>query len=210
MLVNLNPPLVGIDFGATNERRARSDQCGAWQRARRDVIREGSRGVVRGMNGAIKARLLITASVMLVLGAIGAALAFASGGGSGADDGLVEITMTDGAIDVDSSTLTAGLHTFAVTNEGAAEHEVVVLRTDKPADELPVGLHGVSIELAGELILGEDHVASKHGHKPGQVLGLLPGRSQRYQVELKPGSYVVYCQTGSHYLAGERTTFTVE
>ena len=160
------------------------------------------------MNGAIKARLPMGVTVMLALAGIGAALAFAAGG-SAADDGVVRVAMRDGAIELERTELAAGRVVLDVVNEGSAEHEVVVLETDEPADELPVGLHGVSIAQAGKLVVGEDHVANGHRHQPGQELGLPPGESRRYQVDLEPGSYVVYCQTGSHYLAGERTAFTV-
>jgi uncharacterized cupredoxin-like copper-binding protein len=157
-----------------------------------------------------RARLIVTALAVVAMAAVGGALALASGGDAGEDDGVVTIAMRDGAIEVERPVLTAGRTVFEVVNEGSAEHEAVVLRTDKAADELPVGLHGVSISLAGDLVLGEDHVAMRHKHRPGETLGLTPGRSLRYQVDLKPGDYVVYCQTGSHYLAGERAAFTVE
>lgn len=161
------------------------------------------------MDGSAKARLSIAGAVAALLAAAASAFALAAGGAAG-DDGVTRITMTDGAIAIESSQLPAGRRVVEVVNEGTAEHELVVLRTSKPADALPVGLHGVSIKQAGELVIGEDHLASRHEHEPGTVLGLLPGESQRHQVDLKPGSYVVYCQTGSHYLAGERTSFAVE
>lgn len=160
------------------------------------------------MNGRVKARLLVGVTVMLALTGIGVALAFATAG-SAANDGVVRVTMRDGAIELERTELAAGRVVLDVVNVGSTEHEVVVVKTDEPADELPVGLHGVSIALAGKLVVGEDHVANGHRHQAGQELGLRPGEGRRYQVGLEPGSYVVYCQTGSHYLAGERTAFTV-
>lgn len=161
------------------------------------------------MDRTAKARLLIAAAGAALLVVAASALAVAAGG-SAEEDGVIRVAMSDGAIALESTELAAGRQVLEVTNEGTTEHEVVVLRTGKAADELPVGLHGVSIEQAGELVVGEDHLTSGHEHEPGTVLGLLPGESQRYQADLEPGSYVVYCQTGSHYLAGERTSFTVE
>jgi uncharacterized cupredoxin-like copper-binding protein len=162
------------------------------------------------MRGTARARLTITALALIAMAAVGGALALASGGGTSEDGGVVTIAMRDGAIEVERPVLPAGRTVFEVVNEGATEHEAVVLRTDRAPDELPVGLHGVSISLAGDLVLGEDHIAMRHGHRPGETLGLNPGRSLRYQVDLKPGDYVVYCQTGTHYLAGERAAFSVE
>lgn len=162
------------------------------------------------MKALANSRLALVFLALGALAAAGAALAFASAAG-GAGDGVSTIALRDGEIALEDSTLEPGRHVIEAVNEGTTEHELVVLRTDTPVDELPVGLHGVSISQAGgELVVGEDHVASRHEHEPGEVLGLLPGRSRRTQVELEPGTYVVYCQTGSHYLAGERTSFTVE
>lgn len=160
------------------------------------------------MNRVIKARLRVGVTVLPALAGIGAALAFAAGG-SAADDGAVRLAMRDGAIELERTELAAGRIVLDVVNEGSTEHEVIVLKTDEPADELPVGLHGVSIALAGELVVGEDHVANGHSHQPGRELGLPPGEERRYQVDLEPGTYVVYCQTANHYLGGERTAFAV-
>lgn len=127
----------------------------------------------------------------------------------GAEDGVFSIALEDGAISLESPTLAPGRQVIEATNTGTEEHELVVLRTDRAADDLAVGLHGVSIELSGKLVVGEDHLAQGHRHRPGEVLGLLPGQSQRFQVDLAPGDYVAYCQTGGHYFAGEAAGFTV-
>jgi hypothetical protein len=129
-----------------------------------------------------------------------AALALAKGG---ADETVYAVTLADGRIELASTTLPPGRHVMDVTNVGSEEHEIVTLRTDRPADGLAVGLHGVSIEHSGELVLGEDHAAMGHGHGAGEVLGLLPGQSRRHQVKLQPGRYVVFCQTSNHYLSGD-------
>ena len=157
---------------------------------------------------AVRARLFIAASVAALLAVAGAALAIAAGG-EPADD-IFEVTMRDGALELESQTLEPGRLVVEAANDGSEEHELVIIRTAKAPDGLPVGLHGVSISLSGELVLGEDHIALGHKHKAGQVLGILPGQSRRTQVDLAPGHYVVYCQTGSHYLGAERTEFTVE
>lgn len=152
----------------------------------------------------------LLAGVLAVV-ALGGVAAFALANPGAADDGVFAVGMDDGEVALEAATLAPGRQVIEVTNAGSEEHEVVVLRTKKAADELAVGLHGVSIGLSGELVVGEDHVKLRHRHKPGDVLGLLPGESQRYQAELDPGHYVVYCQSGSHYLqAGEAAELTVE
>jgi hypothetical protein len=148
---------------------------------------------------------LALAIAVISLGA--GAFAIASTGAE--DDGVFKIELRDGSIGLEGPVGPGGRQVLEVANEGTAEHEVVVLRTQADADEIPVGLHGVSPSMAGRLIIGEDHAAAGHTHRPGVVLGLLPGTSRRYQVELGPGRYVVLCQTANHYLTGERMSFEV-
>ena len=138
-----------------------------------------------------------------------AALAFASSGGDGSDDEVFGIELRDGSIAVESPTLEAGRQVIEATNGGTEEHEVVLVRTTRSPDDIPVGLHGVSPSLAGDVVIGEDHAANGHRHPAGVVLGLLPGQSRTYEAELRPGAYVLLCQTANHYLEGERAAFEV-
>lgn len=153
---------------------------------------------------------LVLAAVLAGAGiAAGAALALA--GSTDPDDAVLAIELGDGAIAVDPPALASGRRVIEATNVGTTEHELVVLETDSAPDELAVGLHGVSIKHSGRLVLGEDHLELGHRHRPGEVLGLLPGESRRYQVDLGPGHYVVYCQTDGHYLGmDEAAEFSVD
>ncbi len=151
-------------------------------------------------------RLALAIGILAVGGTTVGAVALASP--EKAEDTVFEVTMGDGSIALESATVEPGRRVIDVANAGSEEHEVVILRTAKGPDELALGLHGVSIKYSGELVVGEDHITLGHKHRK-QVLGLLPGESQRYQVDLRRGHYVVYCQTSSHYLDGERTEFTV-
>jgi hypothetical protein len=153
--------------------------------------------------------LRIAGALALVAVTVAALGAFALASPGSADDGVFEIQLGDGAIELESPTLSPGRQVIEGVNTGSEEHELVVVRTDLSPDEIPVGLHGVSPAMAGKLVIGEDHRASGHAHRPGVVLGLRPGTSQRYQVELEPGAYVALCQTGNHYLEGERVAFEV-
>jgi hypothetical protein len=159
------------------------------------------------MARSLNPRLTVAASIATLAIAALAAYALADPGAD--DDGVFEIRMTDGAIELEAPTWRPGRGVIEVTNAGSEEHEIVVLRTRRAPNRLPLGLHGVSIRLAGRLVIGEDHVALGHRHRSGEILGLLPGESQRYQAELTRGHYVVYCQSGNHYLEGERTEFVV-
>jgi hypothetical protein len=153
-------------------------------------------------------RVLLAAAIAVVALAGATALALASAG-AGADDDVFTIALRDGTIELDDSTLSPGRGVIEVANAGSEEHELVLVHTRRPAGEIPVGLHGVSPSLAGEVVIGEDHAAAGHRHPAGRVLGLLPGQSRRHQVELGPGTYVVLCQTDNHYLEGERATLVV-
>lgn len=154
-----------------------------------------------------KLRFILLTS-LCVLGLAGGAV-FALAGSNEPADGIYSVELSDGKLTVESPVLDRGRHQIELTNTGTKEHELVILKTDKAADELAVGLHGVSIELSGELIVGEDHHGLGHDHGADQVLGLLPGESRRSEVDLASGNYVAYCQTDGHYLGGEAVGFTV-
>ncbi len=162
-------------------------------------------------------RLGMTAILAVLLGLL-AVLAIRSGGASGRaipqSDHDFDIVMREGSIELEAASLAPGKQVVEVLNDGRGQHEVVVVRTDLAADELPVGLHGVSIALAtehgGKLVIGEDHLGLGHVHRIGAITGQLSGDRNRYQVSLRPGHYVVYCQIASHYLVDEYAEFTVE
>ena len=153
-------------------------------------------------------RVLLAGAITVIALAGATALALASDG-AGPDDDVFEITLRDGTIELESPTLPSGVQVVGVVNAGTEEHELVLVRTRRPAGEIPVGLHGVSPSLAGEIVVGEDHAAAGHRHPAGRILGVLPGQSRRYQVELEPGRYVALCQTDNHYLEGERASLEV-
>lgn len=169
-------------------------------------------GTFTGKASALRrdARVRIALALAVIAASAGgwAALGQATEGGPGLE--VIEIVMRDGEIEVDRGPHPAGEVMIEVTNDGTGEHEPAMVRTELAAGELPVGLHGVSLERAGEVVLGEDHAALGHDHGPDEVLGLLPGEAITYRVELEPGRYVVLCNTDGHYLAGERAELVVE
>lgn len=89
----------------------------------------------------------------------------------------------------------AGTVTFEVENTGAMPHELVVLKTDTPANELP---------------LAEGGVAKEDG-RVGGVDPMSPGADPMYlTLDLKPGNYVLLCNVPGHYGMGQYVAFTVE
>jgi hypothetical protein len=106
------------------------------------------------------------------------------------------VTLKDFWTETETDTSPSGLVTFRVTNEGKSTHEFVVVRTDLPADELPLGPDGLSVS--------EDAV------EPLDELTEVPsGQTLELSLRLEPGSYVVFCNLEGHYLSGMRDPLLV-
>jgi uncharacterized cupredoxin-like copper-binding protein len=97
------------------------------------------------------------------------------------------------------SSVPSGQVTFVATNTGKIEHELVVIKTDLPADALPVAEGKVNEEAAGISVIGEIEP---------EELG--PGKTATKTFTLAPGKYVLVCNIAGHYQAGMRAPFTVQ
>lgn len=94
---------------------------------------------------------------------------------------------------VTPASVQAGPTTITFKNVGTMEHEVVVLKTDTPADQLKVGAdHTVSEDTS----VGEDSETK-------------PGKTKSTTINLQPGKYVLVCNVERHYEKGMFTAFTV-
>lgn len=94
---------------------------------------------------------------------------------------------------VTPASVKAGPTTITFKNMGTMEHEVVVLKTDTPADQLKVGAdHTVSEDTS----VGEDSETQ-------------PGKTKSTTINLQPGKYVLVCNIERHYEKGMFTAFTV-
>ena len=148
-----------------------------------------------------------------------AAIAFAAAVGSVAGPGsastqpgnVVAVAFSEWRIDVGSSTVESGPVTFDERNLGAVEHDLTIVRTSRAADDLPLGLEGVSPQSAGDVVLREDHRAHGHAGADGDHAEqhLEPGDSRRRTVSLAAGSYVLLCPIPGHYENGQAGTLTV-
>lgn len=157
---------------------------------------------------------IAAALALAVLGVTGAVLAAVAGGGAGdasaAPRNVVSVEITDRAIDAGSAPVRAGRVTFEEVNRGTVDHDLLLVRTDRDPDDLPLGLEGPAPELAGEIVFGERH--SDHAHDGRGKAGyhhISPGERRDRTVTLTPGSYVLICPVPGHYGAGQRTGFTV-
>ncbi len=141
-----------------------------------------------------------------------AALAVACGGGddsasapttaataAAADDhdeaAEIGVALTEFAIALDGSSAHAGDVTFAVSNGGAAPHELAVIRTDLAPDALPTA--------AGLVDEGQVEVI-------GRTTQLGGGAAEDVTFSLSSGSYVLICNIPAHYDLGMWVAFTVE
>ena len=109
---------------------------------------------------------------------------------------VVDITLKDFHIDTQTPFVTDGHVTFQVHNEAPATHEFVVVRTDLPADGLPLGPDGLSVN--------EDWLdgVGELNEVPAGTVGTL-------SLHLAPGRYVFFCNLDGHYLGGMHAVLEV-
>lgn len=86
--------------------------------------------------------------------------------------------------------------TLSVWNDGPTTHEFVVVRSDLPADELPLGEDGIRVD--EDAVTAVDEL-EEIGAKSRVDLG----------VSLSPGRYVLFCNLEGHYLGGMRASIEV-
>jgi uncharacterized cupredoxin-like copper-binding protein len=103
----------------------------------------------------------------------------------------VGVRLSDFKVRATPSSTGHGRVTFRVRNAADMEHELIVIKTNRRADALPM----------------RNGKASDGGAK-GEV-EVDGGESKRLTLNLSAGHYVLICNIGQHYQAGMRTNFTV-
>jgi uncharacterized cupredoxin-like copper-binding protein len=108
----------------------------------------------------------------------------------------VKAALHNNTIQLDTNQVKTGIVTFEASNVSDASliHELVVLKTDVPADQLPV-------------IKGK--VTEKQFKKMGEVEDVAAGESKRLTLKLPAGRYVLICNEPGHYEMGMRTSLLV-
>ena len=97
------------------------------------------------------------------------------------------------------TTLTAGKHQIGLTNDGTIGHELVLFKTDLPADALPLSADGDVDEEAAQLTNVGDSGDS-----------LAAGGTKTFSTSnLSPGHYVAVCNLPGHYRLGMKLNVTV-
>lgn len=108
-------------------------------------------------------------------------------------DRTIATQLTEYKISLSAHTAPAGPVTFAVSNDGAIPHELVLVRTRKPADAL--------------LRNGKADITGAVGHLPAARLGV--NEHAELTVDLPRGHYALVCNLPGHYEGGMHTDFTV-
>lgn len=116
----------------------------------------------------------------------------------GSASGTVNVTMKEFSVAAQPASTASGQITFNLKNEGAVVHELVVIRTEIDAADLPqsggkVDETSVAIEVKGKI----QNVA---GGASGQPM----------TAGLPAGKYVLICNVPGHYGAGMHTGLTVQ
>lgn len=117
-----------------------------------------------------------------------------AGGGGGA--GAIEVSEKEYSISPSPASVKAGTVTFTATNDGSLAHDMWVIKTDKPAGDLPVKSSTVDTSAAGLKVAGKTPTFD-------------PGKTETLKVKLTPGNYVLICNVPGHYQAGMYKEFTV-
>lgn len=143
----------------------------------------------RGIRRALALRGL-AGLVVLTAGVVALAACGSSGGGH-----PLAATLNSFKITTDQPSVPAGKVTINVKNTSATDHELVLVRTDTPADQIPVDAKGE---------------ASEDG-KVGEVDQFSgPNKTKKETFNLKPGRYVLLCNVPTHYQQGMHVALTVQ
>jgi hypothetical protein len=145
-------------------------------------------------------RLLI--ALALLTGVL-ATVALASCGDDPDRTSFVDVALTEWEVTPEVTSVPAGLVRFTATNAGTLSHELVIIKTDLPPNQLPTIEDGSVDEGKAEVI--------------GRVRAVAPGAFERATLTLGPGSYALICnivdaqggESRSYYELGMHTAFAV-
>jgi len=118
---------------------------------------------------------------------------------SGPADTVVEVGLAEWSVRPAVSEVPPGRIEFEAENKGTEPHELVVLKTDLPADSLVLEQDEPTVdEAASGLLIGEIEEDE-----------LPAGASAEGKFDLVPGNYVLFCNVPEHYRKGMRVAFKV-
>jgi uncharacterized cupredoxin-like copper-binding protein len=110
----------------------------------------------------------------------------------------VNVLLDDFKVKKDAAVVPAGTVSFRVRNQGPTTHEVIVVRTDRAPDKLPLQPDGLTVNEEGPGVELLD-----------EVEGLDIDDRQTMVLNMSSGHYVLYCNLEGHYLGGMYAALTV-
>ena len=111
----------------------------------------------------------------------------------------LDVVLRDFAIEPERQVVRPGLTVFRAFNEGPTVHELILVRTDVAAADLPLQADGLT---AVEEAPTVEFVVADEGIDLGERGG--------FQAELSPGKYVLYCNLEGHYLGEMHAALEVQ
>jgi hypothetical protein len=132
--------------------------------------------------------VLLICAILIIVG-----LAVRPSGGLAVPRGsrVLHIDERDFALHLPTTNLPAGTYVFVDTNHGPSAHELVMWKTNDPADRLP---------LLPNRRVNEDSPALSSVLDSGTSLD--PGQTRLLTATLAPGHYVIACNLPGHFISG--------
>ena len=110
----------------------------------------------------------------------------------------VDVLLKDFEVREVAAVVPPGTVSFRILNQGPTTHELIVVRTDRAPDKLPLQPDGLTVDEEGK---GIDFLE--------EVEGLDINDRQTLDLRMAPGHYVLYCNLQGHYLGGMYAALTV-
>jgi uncharacterized cupredoxin-like copper-binding protein len=110
----------------------------------------------------------------------------------------VKVIETEMAIELLPSTVSAGAIEFIAYNQGQLPHEMEIIKTDLPLDQMPIKDNRLERKKVGEKI---DEIEAED---------LPSGATATLLTNLEPGRYVIECNIPGHFQAGMKAALVVE
>jgi uncharacterized cupredoxin-like copper-binding protein len=132
-----------------------------------------------------------------------------STGGTTVNATLGDTNGTDGPMTLTAtpSSAAAGDVSITVKNAGTIDHEMIVLKTDTPFDQLPVVDAG---DPPAPVATGADKIDEANNVGETGEPDLKAGESRTFTIKgMAAGHYVFACNIAKHYGLGMRAAFTV-
>jgi uncharacterized cupredoxin-like copper-binding protein len=111
----------------------------------------------------------------------------------------VNVVLEDFKVQPDAAVVPAGTVSLRLLGHGPTAHELIVVRTDRAPDKLPLQRDGLTVneEAPGVELVDETE-------------GLLDiDDRETLTLDLAAGNYVLYCNLEGHYLGGMHAPLTV-